>query len=234
MPNAPLSEAHYPPLISQETWLSFTPSTFLPGWGWLQRFARQKPPSLSSFSSLPVVAFAPWSATSLCVSFTCPLDGTSQAPRGIRTDQSVFVCFHWRRYLRDRQAVNDVGECLLTQRQIAQLWMVHRHVKQIATTPKCLEIRSCVEVNRRRTTESRADWINTDVHTGYHPARAERRPTHFSAKARCTRHPDGQRCPSQSWLPGTVSRERKNKQRVSDMCKNLSQRHLFKSINPPF
>lgn len=43
--NAPLSEAHYPPLNSPETWLCFTLNTLLPGGGWLQHFAWQKLPS---------------------------------------------------------------------------------------------------------------------------------------------------------------------------------------------
>lgn len=83
--------------------------------------------------------------------------------------------------------------------------MNHAPVQTITTTitvttkQNCMEIKKLFEkVNHRRAAERQADGINTDVRAGYHPAREERRPTHFSAKARCTRDPDGQRCPFQS------------------------------------
>lgn len=57
--------------------------------------------------------------------------------------------------------------------------------------------------------EQRADGVI--VRAGYHESRKELRPTHFSAKARCTQVPDGQRFPSQSSLSGTPSGDRTSK-----------------------
>lgn len=54
------------------------------------------------------------------------------------------------------------------------------------------------------------------------------RPTHFSAKAQCTRDPDGQRCPSQLSLSGTLSMERTNKQWVSDFQEFV---HRFSNLS---
>lgn len=60
------------------------------------------------------------------------------------------------------------------------------------------------------------DGMRAGAHTGYHPAGEEEwSPTRFSAKAQCTRDPDGQRCPFLSWLPRTLSRTRTSKQTQS-------------------
>lgn len=123
---------------------------------------------------------------------------SSRAPQAIHTLTDLFLC-PVITTLRHRQAMNGERVCLLANRQQqkrVKLWIIHKHaIQTIITAQKWMEIKRCFKVNHRRSTERQAD--GSDARTGYHPAGEERRPTRFSAKARCTRDPDGQRCPFQ-------------------------------------